>query len=104
MRLHILHFSPKHAAKIAEKVLRSAVSNLQNKDEGGRIEPEDMVVKEAFVDGGMTDEADYSRTDGARVPDSETIESRDHCCRREQSARKASPKARQKKAAAPKHP
>ena len=52
--LHMLHFSPKHAAKTAEKVLRSAVSNLQNKDEGGRLEPSDMVVKEAFVDGGMT--------------------------------------------------
>ena len=52
--LHILHFSPKHASKVAEKVLRSAVSNLQNKDEGGRLEPEEMVVKEAFVDGGMT--------------------------------------------------
>jgi large subunit ribosomal protein L22 len=51
--LHLLHFSPKHAAKTAEKVLRSAVSNLQNKDEGGRLEPSDMVVKEAFVDGGM---------------------------------------------------
>ena len=31
--LHILHFSPKHASKVAEKVLRSAVSNLQNKDQ-----------------------------------------------------------------------
>jgi large subunit ribosomal protein L22 len=48
--LHILHFSPKAGAKIAEKVLRSAVSNLQNKDEAGRIEPDAMVVKEAFVD------------------------------------------------------
>ena len=52
--LHILHFSPKHASKDAEKVLRSAVSNLQNKDEGGRLGPEDMLVNEAFVDGGMT--------------------------------------------------
>ena len=52
--LHILHFSPKHASKVAEKVLRSAVSNLQNKDEGGRVDPEDMTVKEAFVDVGMT--------------------------------------------------
>ena len=50
--LHILHFSPKHASKVAEKVLRSAVSNLQNKDDAGRIDPESMVVKEAFVDGG----------------------------------------------------
>jgi large subunit ribosomal protein L22 len=52
--LHILHFSPKHASKVAEKVLRSAVSNLQNKDEGGRLEPEEIVVKIASVDGGMT--------------------------------------------------
>lgn len=51
--LHILHFSPKHASKVAEKVLRSAVSNLQNKDEGGRLEPEDIIVKRAFVDGGL---------------------------------------------------
>jgi large subunit ribosomal protein L22 len=51
--LNILHFSPKHAAKTAEKVLRSAVSNLQNKDEGGRLGPSDMIVKEAYVDGGM---------------------------------------------------
>jgi large subunit ribosomal protein L22 len=52
--LHILHFSPKHASKVAEKVLRSAVSNLQNKDEGGRLEPEEIVVMRASVDGGMT--------------------------------------------------
>lgn len=52
--LHLLHFSPKHAAKTAAKILRSAVSNLQNKDEGGRLETAEMIVKEAFVDGGMT--------------------------------------------------
>ena len=52
--LHILHFSPKHASKVAEKVLRSAVSNLQSKEDGGRLGPEDMLVKTAFVDGGMT--------------------------------------------------
>jgi large subunit ribosomal protein L22 len=52
--LHILHFSPKHASRVAEKVLRSAVSNLQNKDEASRLGPEDMLVKEAFVDGGFT--------------------------------------------------
>jgi len=51
--LHLLHFSPKHASKVAEKVLRSAVSNLQNKEEGGRLEPEEIVVKEAYVDSGM---------------------------------------------------
>jgi large subunit ribosomal protein L22 len=52
--LSILHFSPKHASKTAEKVLRSAISNLQNKDESGRIDPTHVFVKEAFVDGGPT--------------------------------------------------
>jgi large subunit ribosomal protein L22 len=52
--IHILHFSPKHASKVAEKVLRSAVSNLQNKDEGGRLEAGDMVVQEARVDAALT--------------------------------------------------
>ena len=50
--LTILHFSPKHAAKTAEKVLRSAISNLQSKDEGGRVDTSTMFVKEVFVDGG----------------------------------------------------
>jgi large subunit ribosomal protein L22 len=52
--LHILHFLPKHASRAAEKVLRSAVANLQNKDEAGRLEPGGMLVKEAFVDSGMS--------------------------------------------------
>lgn len=52
--IHILHFSAKHASKVAEKVLRSAVSNLQAQEDGGRLGPEDMLVKEAYVDGGMT--------------------------------------------------
>jgi len=52
--LDILHFSPKHASKIAEKALRSAVSNLQNKEAGGRLEPNDIVVTKAYVDVGIT--------------------------------------------------
>ncbi|HCA80169.1 MAG TPA: 50S ribosomal protein L22 [Bacteroidetes bacterium] len=50
--LTMLHFSPKHAAKTAEKVLRSAISNLQSKDEGGRVDTSTMFVKEVFVNGG----------------------------------------------------
>jgi len=50
--LNILHFSPKHASRVAERVLRSAISNLQNKDEAGRTETESLFVKEVFVDGG----------------------------------------------------
>jgi len=52
--LHILHFSPKHASKVAEKALRSAVSNLQNQEGGGRLETEQMTVKSVTVDVGMT--------------------------------------------------
>ncbi len=50
--LTVLHFSPKHAARRAEQVLRSAISNLQNKDESGRIDPAHVYVKEAYVNGG----------------------------------------------------
>lgn len=50
--LTTLHFSPKHASRVAERVLRSAISNLQNKDEGGRTDTATLYVREAFVDGG----------------------------------------------------
>ncbi len=50
--LTVLHFSPKHAARAAEKVLRSAISNFQNKDEAGRVDLGQLFVKEAFVNGG----------------------------------------------------
>ena len=50
--LSILHFTPKHAARDAEQVLRSAISNLQNKDESGRVDTSKVFVKIAFVDGG----------------------------------------------------
>jgi large subunit ribosomal protein L22 len=52
--LEVLHFSAKHASKDAEKVLRSAVSNLMNRDEATRMEPSDIFVKEAFVNQGPT--------------------------------------------------
>jgi len=52
--IEILHFSPKHPAKHAEKVLRSAVSNLLNKDEESNLEPSDLYVKEAYVNQGPT--------------------------------------------------
>lgn len=50
--LSILHFAPKHAARTAEKVLRSAIANFQNKDEAGRVDTATLFVKTAFVDGG----------------------------------------------------
>ncbi len=51
--LTILHFTPKHATKAVEQTLRSAVSNLMNKEEGKRIQPEDLFVKTVTVDGGQ---------------------------------------------------
>ena len=50
--LNILHFSPKHAARTIEKTLRSAVSNLVNREDVGRVDPSDIFVKTAYVDGG----------------------------------------------------
>jgi large subunit ribosomal protein L22 len=52
--LNILHFSTKHASKVAEGVLRSAIANLQNKDESGRLETDQILVKEVYVNCGMT--------------------------------------------------
>jgi len=50
--LNILHFMPKHASRVAEQVLRSAVANFHQKDEGSRIENDTLYVKTAYVDGG----------------------------------------------------
>jgi large subunit ribosomal protein L22 len=50
--LDVLHFHPKHASKNAEKVLRSAVSNLLNKDDSAKIDASQLVVKEAYVNQG----------------------------------------------------
>jgi large subunit ribosomal protein L22 len=52
--LEILHFNPKHAAKDAEKTLRSAVGNLFNENEDAKVSPEELVVKEAYVNQGPT--------------------------------------------------
>ncbi|HVO73973.1 MAG TPA: 50S ribosomal protein L22 [Ignavibacteriaceae bacterium] len=52
--MEILHFQPKHAAKSAEKTLRSAVSNLINQDETSRHDPADLYIREAFVNQGPT--------------------------------------------------
>jgi large subunit ribosomal protein L22 len=52
--IEVLHFHPKHASKNAEKVLRSAVSNLINKDDSVKVEPSDLFVKEAYVNQGPT--------------------------------------------------
>jgi large subunit ribosomal protein L22 len=50
--IEILHFHPKHASDYAEKVLRSAVANLFNTEEGANVDMTDLYVKEAYSNGG----------------------------------------------------
>ena len=50
MALHILKRSPKEASGRLYKLLLSAISNWQNKNEGVRIEDSNLFVKEIFVD------------------------------------------------------
>lgn len=50
----LLRFNPKHAAREAEQVLRSAYANLENNNEDFRFDTEDAVVSAAFVNQGPT--------------------------------------------------
>ncbi len=50
--LNYLHFSPLKAATQIEKTLRSAVANLMQKSEEGDINPDNITIKECFVNGG----------------------------------------------------
>jgi large subunit ribosomal protein L22 len=52
--LIILRFTPKHAAKVAEQTLRSAISNLNNKAEQAEmtINDDEVFVKEVYVNQG----------------------------------------------------
>ena len=52
--LDILKFNSKEASGRVEKLLLSAISNWQNKNEGVRIEDSQLYVKTAFVDQGRT--------------------------------------------------
>jgi large subunit ribosomal protein L22 len=53
--INILRFATKHAARDAEKTLRSAVANLSNIDESyANINFSDVVVKGVFVNCGPT--------------------------------------------------
>ncbi len=48
--LDILRFSPKEASFRLEKLLKSAISNWETKNEGERLEENNLYVKEIFVD------------------------------------------------------
>ena len=48
--LDMLKYSPKEASRKVEKLLLSAISNWQNKNEGVRVEESNLFIKEIFVD------------------------------------------------------
>lgn len=50
--LGILKYTSKAPARSLEKLLMSAISNWQQKNEGVRLEDSNLFVKEIFVDGG----------------------------------------------------
>jgi len=52
--LDMLKFSPQHASQNLEKLLLSAISNWQNKNEGVRIEESNLYVSDIRVNQGRT--------------------------------------------------
>ena len=53
--LALLQFSiHKHVARDVEKLIKSALANLENKNSDINIEPKDVVVKAIWVDEGLT--------------------------------------------------
>jgi len=48
--LDVLKFSPKEASNRMEKLILSAISNWQIKNEGVRMEEANLFIKEVFVD------------------------------------------------------
>jgi large subunit ribosomal protein L22 len=52
LALNMLRFSTKEAAGRLEKLLMSALNNWQAKNDGQRIEDQELIVREVFVDGG----------------------------------------------------
>ena len=74
-------FHPKHSSKDAEKTLRSAVSNLINKDDTTRVEPSGFFVKEAFVNQGPTIKKNITSTNGTSLQNQKKILSfNNYCC------------------------
>ncbi|MCL2560986.1 MAG: 50S ribosomal protein L22 [Rikenellaceae bacterium] len=50
--LGLLRYSQKHASIPLEKLLKSAITNWEAKNEGQRLEDTPLCVKEIYVDGG----------------------------------------------------
>lgn len=52
--LNILHYLTKTAATPVEKTVRSAVANILNIEGASKVDPEELFIKEAYVDGGFS--------------------------------------------------
>jgi large subunit ribosomal protein L22 len=52
--LHILEHTPNYAAEKLGKLLKSALANWQQKNEGVRMEDSNLFIKEVKVDGGRS--------------------------------------------------
>lgn len=63
--LTLLKYTPRSAAKVVEKVLRSAVANAEQKEMG---DSEAMRVSKAYVDGGPTYKRFRARSMGRANP------------------------------------
>ena len=63
---NILHFTPKNGARIAEKVLKSAVANAVNRE--GKVRVGDLVVTKAIVGAGPTMKRFLPRAQGRATP------------------------------------
>jgi large subunit ribosomal protein L22 len=50
--MHILQHTPNYAAEKLGKLLKSALANWQQKNEGVRMEDSNLYIKEVKVDGG----------------------------------------------------
>jgi large subunit ribosomal protein L22 len=62
----ILHFTPKNGARIAEKLLKSAVANAVNRE--GKVRVTDLVVTKAVVGAGPTMKRWLPRAQGRATP------------------------------------
>ena len=73
--LDILAFTPKKAAGLIDKTLKSAVANAEN---NANLKVEGLVVKEAMVGEGPTIKRMMARARGSGEPDSEADQPHPH--------------------------
>ena len=50
--LNMLSYMPKKSAKLVELTTRSAVSNILNTEEGAKVNPDELVIVEAYANQG----------------------------------------------------